>query len=103
MTLRAINNDIIFEFIQKLESGTFVNKTEWGLEIKNQVEDVKQPKWGKVLHIGPDVDADIKIDQYVLIEALMWTNKVSYAGYDFWKTNDSKIIAISEKKPTNLV
>ena len=102
--LKAINSDILFKFVQKIQNGSFVNETNWGLTVNNPVEDVKQARWAEVLHIGPEVDyEDIKVGEYVLIEPLMWTNKISYNGTDYWKTNETKILATSTLKPTNLV
>lgn len=104
MNLRAINSDIIFSFVQDIENGSFSNKTSWGLVIKNPEADIKQPRWAKVLLKGDDVkNEDINVGEYVLVEPLMWTNRIVYENTSLWKTNESKVLATNKTEPENII
>lgn len=104
MTIRAINNDIIFSFIQEIKNGGFVNTTAWGMEISHSVDDAKCARWATVLHKGDLVEAEsIQVGQYILIEPLMWTNKISYEDAYIWKTNETKVLATSVNLPENII
>jgi len=104
MNIKAINTDIIFSFIQDVKNGAFVTKTDWGLEITKPEADMKEARWGKILAKGEGVEnTDIKIGEYILIEPLMWTNKIVYENTNLWKTNESKILATSKKEPENII
>ena len=90
--MNAILNSIIFKFVQDVTNTNFSNKLDWGFELKVQTEDSSQPRWGKVICVGPDVK-NVKANDYILIEPLMWTNYVDVGdGNKVWKTNENKVM-----------
>lgn len=74
----------------------FVPSTKSGIIMTNQdASHNHTPKWGKVIKKGPNVSEDIVVGQYVLIEPLQWTLGTKFEGVQMWKTDESKIIAMS--------
>lgn len=102
MKLELLNDSIAFSFLQEVSSGSFDNKTEWGFVIKNKENDVKHARWGIVLDVGPEVKHVSKKD-FILIEPLMWTNKVKINNMNIWRTAEPYVIGLSKVKPTELV
>ncbi len=103
-SLRAIRNHVIFQFeddvVRKSDTGRdrsqFSETTDWGFEISNYDEGAKHPRWGIVTAIGPDVIEEVKVGGRVLIEALRWTDPVTFNSEKYWRTNDSEIMGIDE-------
>jgi hypothetical protein len=97
--LRPLRNSIIFTFIDDAAGGKFIPRTASGILMTNQDMSTQAgPRWGKVVSIGPDVNADeIKVDDFILIESLQWTTafKLDDAGDKMWKTDENKIIAVT--------
>lgn len=100
MIIKAIEDGIIFQFVEDTMGGGFENATNWGFVIQNKTEDVKQPRWGKVLEVGPKVK-HVSVGQYIFIEKLMWTTALTIENYDtkFWKTNESHVLCTSDSFP----
>lgn len=94
-----IKNNILFSFLQEISyNNGFENKTDWGFSILSKTTDIKRGRWAEVLNVGPDVK-DVKVGDYVFIEPLAWTNKLTYQSRNYWMTNEDKILLISEEKP----
>lgn len=74
----------------------FESKTSWGFSIVRADESTQDARWGTVLAVGPEVDADITVGARVLIEPLKWTNEVVFEGESYWRTDNSAILAIDE-------
>ena len=108
MKLRCIRNGILFVLLEPMtSSGHFIEKTKWGLEItpfnskqsrsfSNTIRD--RGRWGKVLTIGPECK-NVKVGNYICVEPNMWTNSFTYDGIQIRKTDESKVLLISEEKP----
>jgi len=96
-------NRILFRFIQDIGDGTFTNKTSWGLQIRNKIEDVKMSRWGIVEKVGPEVSDRITPGMYILIEPLMWTEGFKVNEVKYWITSQDKLFATSEEEPTGLI
>ena len=94
----VLDDGIIFKFLEKISAKMFDNTTTWGFVIRDATDDVKRPRWGVVERIGPKV-TQVSVGQYVLIENLQWTNGLEYNGDKFWKTNESKLMMVSDEKP----
>ena len=97
--VQVIEDGIIFKFVEDIANKAFEKKTEWGFVVKDKTNDVKQPRWGQALVVGPKVK-HVKVGDYVLIENLQWTNGLDYKNDKFWKTNESKVMLVSEEQPT---
>ena len=59
----------------------------------------KSARWGKVLALGSEVIPDITLDTYILVEPMMWTEKVMLDDLPIWQTDDEKILAITDVEP----
>jgi co-chaperonin GroES (HSP10) len=96
--LSVLKNNIIFQFLDKTEGkeGSFSERTRSGLIIPKLQTTQKGERWGKVVAVGPDVQGVVKGD-YILIEPLMWTVNGTFEGEKFWKTNDDKVMIVSNE------
>lgn len=100
--LKVLGNDILFEFLESIEQGSFKNATDWGFTIKDKVADLHIPRWGKALAVGPKV-TDVALGDYILIENLQWTSKLTYGTFNpFWKTKETKVLMLSKERPAHL-
>ena len=102
--ITPLYDNIIFQFLNDRNStiGLFKEVTESGFEIvANSDDSAKISRWGKVISVGKDV-LDVKQHDYILIEKLMWTEASQYNGSSYWKTNEDKVLAISDEKPKSL-
>lgn len=99
--LRALGKSIIFQFVDETHGKYLGLTTKSGLLVATGSADQKDPKWGKVLAVGPKVDENIKPDQYILIEPLAWTIGMyidQYNGERVWRTDDTRVMAVSDEK-----
>lgn len=108
MKLRCIRNGILFVFLQPVTSdGQFVEQTKWGFQLQNNPSKQSQSfgesirhegRWGKVLTIGPECE-HVKIGDYICVEPNMWSNSFKYDDIQIRKTDESKVLLVSEEKP----
>lgn len=101
MKIKPTRNNIEFDFLENTINGGFSNKTDWGFEIKNRTEDVKIPRWGVVRQTGDEVK-NIQIGDYILIQPMMWTEKLTLDGEQFRFTNEDKVLLKSKEKPVGI-
>lgn len=96
MSLTPINDSFLFEFTNEVRDGKFIEKSRSGFILTNQTldEQVKYARWGRVLAIGKDVQ-DFKVGDLALIEQGQWTTSVKFEGQSYWKSDESKVIAVS--------
>lgn len=99
--LRPLLSNIIFKFEDELASSNgikqFRETTSWGFDLRTNFDiNVKSPRWGIVVAVGPDVKEDIKEGMSILIEALKWTEGVELEGQHYWMTNEDQILAVRE-------
>lgn len=98
-SLRPLRNNVLFEFLDQTggAQGKFTERTRSGLIIPNLQSTQKDHRWGKVLAVGPEAETDgIKVGDFILIEALMWTNHEVFEGEKLWKTDTSKIMCVTD-------
>lgn len=96
MTLTAIRNHILFEFLDSVDAqGQFTETTQAGIHLVGHHDNsAKQPRWARVLVTGPDVYTDLKRPGCeILIDALRWTEGVVFEGKKYWKTDDGQVLA----------
>ncbi len=96
--ISVLKDGIIFKFLEEITNKAFENKTDWGFMVNDRTNDPKQPRWGEILVVGPTVE-HVKVGDYVLIENLQWTSALHYKGDKFWKTNESRVMLVSETRP----
>ena len=100
MKIISVKNNIIFQFIEDVTSTRFVNSSKSGLIISSQDSNqAGQARWGKVTHVGPDV-VDVKVDDFILIEAGKWTTGFFVDHERFWKTDEDVVMAIGDEPST---
>lgn len=66
-----------------------------GIYLVSSVDAQKVHRWARVTGVGPKVDG-VSVGDFVLIEALMWMEGSLIDGEKFWKTDDSKILAVTD-------
>ena len=96
MKLQPLGKNIIFIFCEDTSGGKFVPSHAGKIQIISKNEQFNHaPKWGKVFLTGPDVDPEIKVGEFILIEPLKWTPGFDFDGVKFWKTDSDKVMATS--------
>jgi len=100
--INVLEDGIIFKFIENLSNKSFDNKTQWGFVVKDKTDDFKRPRWAVAMRLGPKV-RHVKVGDYILIENLQWTTGLDYKDDKFWKTNESRVMMVSDKEPTGIV
>jgi co-chaperonin GroES (HSP10) len=97
MALKPLGKSFLFSFTNETTGGMFIEKNSGRIILTNQdlSEQGKYARWGKVVAVGDEV-TDFGVGDYVLIEALQWTTEVKFEGQSYWKSDDSKVIAIGE-------
>ncbi len=97
MSLRAIHNHILFQFIDKIseskgqfEEGTTSNGI---VLLSSHDESAKQPRWATIVSLGPDCSEQLRVPGCeVLIENLRWTPGVKYNGETYWRTDETQLL-----------
>lgn len=98
MNLKPLHNKFIFSFLDEIENGVFKNKTDWNFVIKSSTEITKEPRWAKVECVGPDVKS-FSANEYVYIEALKWTDGVTFNGEKIWSSDEKQVLLSSKTRP----
>ena len=100
--LTPLFDGILFVFTDELKKGHFQEKTDWDFQlIGNHDNSAKSGRWGKVLSVGPDVPSEEVVNgSYIFIEPLMWTKGIKHDGIEIWKTDITKVMAVSEEFPS---
>jgi len=97
-----LNNKIIFQFLSDVDGNTtlFKEKTDSGIIVMSDTDkSSKAPRWGKIVALGKDVCAEITKDTYILVEPMMWTERIEHDGMSLWQTDDEKILAVTDEEP----
>lgn len=99
--LKALNDKIIFKFVQDTAGNMFRETTKSGITVmENKEKQLQAPRWGVVVTVGKDVSAEIYEGLYILVEPLMWTLHLEYDSEKFWVTSEPKVLAVSDTEPT---
>lgn len=98
MKLRPLKNTVLFSFLDETAGakGRFTERTKGSIVIPvlNTSQD-KTPRWARVTAVGPDVDG-VQPGDFILIEPLQWTRHEVFEGDKIWKTDDSKILCVTD-------
>lgn len=100
--VRALSKDIL---VVDMDMGDMT--TSSGIVI--QSDDGKahgvKPRWAKVYKVGSEVDIDVKVGQWVLIEHGRWTRKINIDDgegvKDFQKVEIKSIMAVTDERPND--
>lgn len=64
-----------------------------------------KPRWAKVYKIGEQVDLEVKVGQWILIEHGRWTRKIKIDDgesiKEVQKVEVASILAVTDEKPTD--
>lgn len=93
--LKPLNTGVFFVFADETTHSAFANRTASGIIIKGGPQ-ADVPRWGAVVRVGEDV-TEVATGDCVLIEPGMWTTAFETDGLRMWKTDESKIICISDE------
>ncbi len=99
--LTPLFDSILFIFVDDLRKGFFQEKTDWGFELQASPDNsTKSGRWGKVVAVGPDVSDDVDSGTFIFVEPLMWTKGIKHDGVEVWKTDVTKVLAVSNDYPS---
>lgn len=96
--IRPLRNNVIFKFLDDRISnqGAFIEQTRSGIIIPLTQRTQKVHRWGVVVAAGPE--AEVVEGDFILIESLMWMEGVKVDDEMVWKTDDSKILAVTNNR-----
>lgn len=93
--LKPLGHSFLFSFVNETAGGRFIAKNRGTIILTNQ--DISQQgnfaRWAKVIAVGDSVE-DFVAGDLVLIEPLQWTTEHKFEDRGYWKSDDSKVIAI---------
>ena len=93
--LKAIQNHIVFQFVDNVKQGMFEQVTDWGFVQTTFYDDsAKQCRWGTIVSVGPKcTHEELQPGTQILIEALKWTEGVEFEGQKYWRTDETHVLA----------
>lgn len=100
MKLRAIKNRVLATNMEKGEV-----KTAAGIVIPddNGKDHGIRARWGLVYSVGPEVQADIKVGDWILVEHGRWTRPMEMRSEEevttVWGIEEESILAVSDEQP----
>ena len=90
----------MFQFLDSTggAKGKFTDRTtQGGIIIPTLDSEQKLPRWGQVIALGPEAaEAGLAVGDYILIEALMWSFGTEIDDAKMWKTDDSKVMMVTD-------
>ena len=92
-----LKNNFMFSFLDETggAKGKFTDRTlASGIIIPTVDSAQKLPRWGRVVAAGPESAAEV--GQFILVEALMWTYGTEVDGQKMWKTDDTKVLMVTD-------
>ena len=96
MKLEAIQNHIVFKFIDSITLGGEFDRAEshGGITLLKSVDDsASQPRWGTIVSLGPDCNDELRAPGCeILIDNLKWTAGVDTGEGKVWRTDDSHVL-----------
>jgi co-chaperonin GroES (HSP10) len=98
MNIKPIKNNIIFQFVDRVNSqGQFEkDRTDSGIYLQASVDDsAKQPRWVNVVAVGPGCET-VKPGMQALLPNLRWTSYFSMDGQKYWKTDEKEVVAVRD-------
>lgn len=100
MNLKPIKNTILFQFNDPVNTkGQFeAQTTASGILLQGGFDDsAKSPRWATVVAIGPDCKY-VQPGQEILLPALRWTPVIKHDGTNYWKTDETEVVAVRTKE-----
>lgn len=98
MNVTPINNNIIFTFVDRVNSkGEFEqDSTPAGILLNASFDDsAKSPRWVNVVAVGSKCTA-IKPGDQVLLPNLRWTSHIKFDDKKLWRSDESQAVAVRD-------
>jgi len=98
MILKPLRNNVMFKFLDETagSKGAFTESTLSSIIIPRTNTTQKVARWGEVIAAGPDTQ--VVPGDFILIESLMWMEAVKVDDEKVWKTDDSKVLAVTNDR-----
>jgi hypothetical protein len=99
--LKPLTTGIFFEFCDDTTGDRFINSAASKTIViaSTAGQQTGLARWGFVTEIGPDV-VNVSTGDFILVEPGMWTQHFINRGVRTWKTNEEKVMAISDSPGT---
>ena len=98
--VRALSKDIL---VVDMDMGDMTTAGGIVIQSDNGKAHGVKPRWAKVYKVGSEVDIDVKVGQWVLIEHGRWTRKINIDDgegvKDFQKVEIKSIMAVADERP----
>ena len=98
--VRALSKDIL---VIDMDMGDMTTSSGIVIQSDNGKAHGVKPRWAKVYKVGSEVDIDVKVGQWVLIEHGRWTRKINIDDgegvKDFQKVEIKSIMAVADERP----
>ena len=98
--VRALSKDIL---VVDMDMGDMTTSGGIVIQSDNGKAHGVKPRWAKVYKVGSEVDIDVKVGQWVLIEHGRWTRKINIddgeSVKDFQKVEIKSIMAVADERP----
>ena len=100
--VRALSKDIL---VVDMDMGDMTTSSGIVIQSDNGKAHGVKPRWAKVYKVGNEVDIDVKVGQWVLIEHGRWTRKINIDDgegvKDFQKVEIKSIMAVADERPND--
>ena len=100
--VRALSKDIL---VVDMDMGDMTTSGGIVIQSDNGKAHGVKPRWAKVYKVGSEVDIDVKVGQWVLIEHGRWTRKINIDDgegvKDFQKVEIKSIMAVADERPND--
>ena len=100
--VRALSKDIL---VIDMDMGDMTTSGGIVIQSDNGKAHGVKPRWAKVYKVGSEVDIDVKVGQWVLIEHGRWTRKINIDDgegvKDFQKVEIKSIMAVADERPND--
>jgi co-chaperonin GroES (HSP10) len=100
--VRALSKDIL---VVDMDMGDMTTSGGIFIQSDNGKAHGVKPRWAKVYKVGSEVDIDVKVGQWVLIEHGRWTRKINIDDgegvKDFQKVEIKSIMAVADERPND--
>ena len=100
--VRALAKDIL---VVDMDMGDMITSGGIVIQSDNGKAHGVKPRWAKVYKVGSEVDIDVKVGQWVLIEHGRWTRKINIDDgegvKDFQKVEIKSIMAVADERPND--
>ena len=98
--VRALSKDIL---VVDMDMGDMPTSSGIVIQSDNGKAHGVKPRWAKVYKVGSEVEIDVKVGQWVLIEHGRWTRKINIDDgegvKDFQKVEIKSIMAVADERP----